>query len=64
MFIAETVLRGINQSRVGTVVCDNAANLAKAVDMGGTLIEDWTLKTPDPENSEEEYVDDMLADAA
>lgn len=64
VFIAEIVLRGINQSQVGTVVCDNAANMAKAFDMGGTLTEEWANKTPDPEDSEEENVDDILADAA
>lgn len=64
VFIAEIALRGINQCQVGTVVCDNAANMAKAFDMGGTLTEEWANKTPDPEDSEEENVHDILADAA
>lgn len=63
VFVTEISLRGINQSQVGTVVCDNAANMTKAFDMGDTFMEHWTHTTPDPEDSEEESVHDTLAHA-
>ncbi|KAH9365310.1 hypothetical protein HPB48_022497 [Haemaphysalis longicornis] len=63
VFVAEISLRGISQSQVGTVVCDNTANMTKAFDMGDTFMEHWTRTTPDPEDSEEESVDGTLAHA-
>lgn len=54
-FVAEMRSRGVREPQVGTVVCDNAANMTKAFNMTEHFGEEWLDRVPDGEGSESEH---------
>ncbi|KAL1444730.1 hypothetical protein MTO96_029612 [Rhipicephalus appendiculatus] len=57
-FLAELRSRGVREAQVGTVVCDNAANMTKAFNMADHFDEDWQEVPADNDEYDEAAQDE------
>ncbi|XP_077536033.1 zinc finger BED domain-containing protein 4-like [Haemaphysalis longicornis] len=57
-FVAELESKGVNEEQVGTVVCDNAANMSKAFNMAFNFTDKWPHASVDVEDCDEETTDE------
>lgn len=57
-FVAELESKGINEDHVGTVVCDNAANMSKAFNMSSNFTDQWQHAAVDVEDCDGDPIDD------
>lgn len=49
-FVAKLESRGIKEALVRAVVCDNASNMTKALNMNENFDDDWQERIADPKN--------------